>query len=100
MCTYTSVPLKSGRTYTFSPAIAELAHGMPPLEDVPLREKMTQRERVTVLARLLRIEETLHQLAADVDDLGLSATWLRLESVDDDIDDAIVKVTAAIGGGR
>ncbi len=92
--------MKTGRTYTFSPAIAELAPDMPPLDDIPLRQEMTQRERVDVLARLGRIEETLHQLAADVDDLGLSTSWLRLESVDDDIDDAIAKVKDAIKKAR
>jgi len=69
---------------------------MPALEDVPLHTGMSQRERVEVLARLLCIEETLHQLAAAAADLGLSASRLRLEVVDDDIDDAIAKVTAVI----
>ena len=67
-----------------------------PLVDVPLHPGMTQRERVEVLARLLCIEETLHRLAGDVADLGLDASRLRLEVVDDDIDDAIAKVTAVI----
>ncbi len=71
-----------------------------PLVDVPLHPEMTQRECIDVLARLVRIEATLHQLAADVSDVGLSASWLRLESVDDDIDDAIVRVKDAIGCGR
>ncbi len=81
--------MKSGRANSFHP-------DFPPLVDIPVHGDMTQRERIDVLARLVQIENTLHQLAADVSDLGLSASWLRLESVDDDIDDAIVKVKDAI----
>ncbi len=69
---------------------------MPPLVDAPLHPGMSQRERVEVLSRLLCIEGTLHRLASDVSDIGLAASWLRLESVDDDIDTAIEKVTEAI----
>ncbi len=79
----------TGRPYSFD-------NDFPPLVDAPLRPEMSQREHVRVLSRLLCIEETLHRLASDVSDIGLAASWLRLESVDDDIDDAIEKVTEAI----
>jgi hypothetical protein len=79
----------TGRPYSFD-------NGFAPLVDVPLRPEMSQREYINVLSRLLCIEATLHHLAADVSDIGLAASWLRLESVDDDIDDAIEKVTDAI----
>ena len=85
--------MKSGRPHSFDPDVG-------PLEDVPLREEMTQRQRVATLARLRRIEKALHRLAADAYSLGLAASWLRLEAVDDDIDDAIVAVQAEIGGDR
>jgi len=79
----------TGRSYSFD-------DDFPPLVDVPLRPKRSQREHVYVLSRLLSIEGALHQLASDASDAGLAASWLRLESVDDDIDDAIEKVTEAI----
>jgi len=79
----------TGRSYSFDNDFA-------PLVDTPLHTGMSQCERVHVLSRLLCIEETLHRLAADAADLGLDASRLRLEVVDDDIDDAIAKVTAVI----
>ena len=79
----------TGRPYSFDSDFDSLV-------DVPLRPGMSQREHVRVLSRLLCIEETLHRLASDVSDIGLAASWLRLESVDDDIDDAIENVTDAI----
>lgn len=82
-------PVTTGSPYLFDCDFS-------PLEDTPLHPGMSQRQRVEVLARLLCIEETLHQLAAAAADLGLSASRLRLEVVDDDIDDAIAKVTAVI----
>ena len=82
-------PVTTGRSYSFDNDFA-------PLVDVPLHPGMTQRECIDVLARLVRIEATLHQLAAAASDIGLSASWLRLEVVDDGIDDVIEKVTDAI----
>jgi len=83
----------TGRPYSFD-------NDFPPLVDAPLRQEMSQREHVYVLSRLLSIEGALHQLASDASDIGLAASWLRLESVDDDIDDAIEKVTAVIRKAR
>ncbi len=68
--------------------------------DVVIDERLTLIDRVvpagaTVaelcerLARLLRLDQRLHWLAAEASDLGLGASWIRLEGVDDDVDQAI-----------
>jgi hypothetical protein len=85
----TEEPVKSGRPHVFD-------RDFSPLDDIPIRSEMTSRERIVVLARLVCCEQMLHQLVSDASDLGLAATWLRLASVEDDVGDAIVKVTAAI----
>lgn len=84
-----AAPLTTGRPHSFD-------RDFSPLVDTPLRPEMSQRERVAALGRLLSIKETTQQLAFEASDLGLSASWLRLESIEDDVGDAIAKVTAVI----
>jgi len=89
----TEASVKSGRPHSFD-------RDFSPLDDIPLRPEMTQRERIVVLARLVCCEQMLQQLASDASDIGLAASWLRLASVEDDVGDAIAKVTAAIKDAR
>jgi len=85
----TEASVKSGRPHSFD-------RDFSPLDDIPLRPGLTPRECVVVLARLVCCEQMLQQLASDASDLGLAASWLRLSSIEDDVGDAIAKVTAAI----
>lgn len=66
------------------------------LADRPVPEGVGAAELRDRLARLLRLDQRLHWLAGEASDLGLDASWLRLEGVDDDIDDAIAAVRAEL----
>jgi hypothetical protein len=86
-------PVKSGRPHSFD-------RDFSPLVDVPLHSGMTQRQRVAALSRLLCIKEATQKLAFAASDAGLAASWLRLSSIEDDVGDAVEKVTAAITDAR
>ena len=62
------------------------------LADRPVPAGATAAELRDRFARLLRLDQRLHWLAGEAADLGLAASWLRLESVDDDVDEAIAAV--------
>lgn len=62
------------------------------LTDRPLADVATTADLRERLARLLRLDQRLHWLAGEASDLGLAASWLRLEGVDDDVGDAIAAV--------
>jgi len=66
------------------------------LRDTPISGEETAARLSTRLLRLQRVDETLHWLCGEVSDLGLGATWSRLESVDDDIDAAIAVLKVEI----
>ncbi|MDP9365919.1 MAG: hypothetical protein M3Q10_17155 [Chloroflexota bacterium] len=69
------------------------------LADRPVPEGADAAELRDRLARLLRLDQRLHWLAGEASDLGLAASWLRLEGVDDDIDQAIAAVRRELRAG-
>lgn len=66
------------------------------LTDRPLADVATPADLRERLARLLRLDQRLHWLCGEASALGLSASWTRLEGVDDDVDDAIAAVRAEL----
>ena len=53
------------------------------LADRPVPVGVTAGELRERLIRLLRLDQRLHWLAGEASDLGLAASWIRLEGVDD-----------------
>ncbi len=66
------------------------------LYDRPLADNLGDAELRGRLLRLLRLDAQPHLLCGEAYDLGLSASWIRLESVDDDIDRALAGLRAEL----
>ena len=66
------------------------------LVDDPAPDGLTDADLRGRLLRLLRLDQQIHRAAGEASDLGLTACWIRIEGVDDDVDAAIAAVRAEL----